>query len=138
MSDARLATGIHQLAIPCQDVPRATAFYRDALGIQFLFDFPVTPGAIQSTFHGKIVFGPETFGDGFVTKVDAGGSGLVYSTYLGGANRDVGTALALDGAGNAYVTGITESADFPTTLGVLHATFIGPPPIMPGSGGNGF
>ena len=101
-------------------------------------NFPVTPGAIQSTFHGKIVFGPETFGDGFVTKVNAGGSGLVYSTYLGGANRDVGLALALDGAGNAYVTGITESADFPTTLGVLHATFIGAPPIMPGSGGNGF
>ena len=101
-------------------------------------DFPVTPGAIQSTFHGKIVFGPETFGDSFVTKVNAGGSGLVYSTYLGGANRDVGMALALDAAGNAYVTGITESADFPTTLGVLHATFIGTPPIMPGSGSNGF
>src|ERR1035438_7674876 len=34
--------------------------------------------------------------------------------------------------------GITESADFPTTLGVLHPTFIGTPPIMPGSGSNGF
>jgi len=101
-------------------------------------DFPVTAGAIQSSFHGKIVFGPETFGDGFVTKLNAAGSGLVYSTYLGGANRDVGLALALDGAGNAYVAGITESADFPTTPGVLHATYIGSPPIMPGSGGNGF
>jgi methylmalonyl-CoA/ethylmalonyl-CoA epimerase len=38
MSDPRLATGIHQLAIPCKDVPRATAFYRDVLGIQFLFE----------------------------------------------------------------------------------------------------
>src|ERR1035437_6731074 len=101
-------------------------------------DFPVTAGAIQASFHGKIVFGPESFGDGFVTKLNAGGTGLVYSTYLGGANRDSGTALALDGAGNAYVTGITESADFPTTPGVLHATFIGTPPSMPGGRGNGF
>jgi methylmalonyl-CoA/ethylmalonyl-CoA epimerase len=38
MNDTRLATGIHQLAIPCADVPRATAFYRDVLGIQFLFE----------------------------------------------------------------------------------------------------
>jgi methylmalonyl-CoA/ethylmalonyl-CoA epimerase len=38
MNEITLATGIHQLAIPCQDVPRATAFYRDALGIQFLFE----------------------------------------------------------------------------------------------------
>jgi uncharacterized protein (TIGR03437 family) len=102
-------------------------------------DFPVTAGAIQSSFHGKIPLIPgSAYGDGFVTKLNANGSGLVYSTYLGGANRDAGMALALDGAGNAYVAGITESADFPTTPGVLHATFIGTPPIIPGSGGNGF
>jgi methylmalonyl-CoA/ethylmalonyl-CoA epimerase len=38
MSAPQLVTGIHQLAIPCQDVPRATAFYRDAVGLKFLFE----------------------------------------------------------------------------------------------------
>jgi beta-propeller repeat-containing protein len=52
--------------------------------------------------------------DGFVAKLNAAGSALVYSTYLGGSNGDNGTAIALDSAGNAYVTGGTASTDFPT------------------------
>jgi len=51
--------------------------------------------------------------DAFVTKFDAQGQGPVYSTYLGGSLRDYGYGIAADGAGNAYVTGQTESADFP-------------------------
>lgn len=53
--------------------------------------------------------------DGFVTKFNAAGTALVYSTYLGGStNQDFGLAIAVDGAGNAYVAGETSSTDFPT------------------------
>jgi hypothetical protein len=57
--------------------------------------------------------------EGFVTKLSAGGNAFVYSTYLGGAGDDEAHAVALDAAGNAYVTGLTESNDFPTTSGAF-------------------
>lgn len=50
MSAPQLATGVHQLSIPCQDVPRATAFYRDGLGLPFLFD---TEGNMMSFMQEK-------------------------------------------------------------------------------------
>ena len=52
--------------------------------------------------------------DAFVTKINAAGSALVYSTYLGGSGRRSGAGIAVDGAGNAYVTGSTASTNFPT------------------------
>ncbi len=52
--------------------------------------------------------------DGFVTKLAASGSSMIYSTYLGGGAVDEGRGVALDAAGNAYVTGRTFSTDFPT------------------------
>jgi len=52
--------------------------------------------------------------DAFVTKIDAAGSALVYSTYLGGSNEDFGHGIDVDDSGNAYVTGSTDSPDFPT------------------------
>jgi hypothetical protein len=69
-------------------------------------DFPLMK-PIQATFGG----GSD---DGFLTKLNAQGSALVYSTYIGGSEYDQGRALAVDSAGNAYLTGITESANFPT------------------------
>ena len=80
-------------------------------------DFPTTAGAAQTTFAGGT--------DAFVTKLDATGSGLVYSTYLGGSGSDIGHGIAVDGAGSAYVTGITESTDFPTTAGAAQTTLAG-------------
>ncbi len=62
--------------------------------------------------------------DVFVAKVNAAGSALVYSTYLGGAGDDYGQGIALDGSGNAYVTGYTNSTNFPTHL-----------PLQPGNAG---
>ena len=62
--------------------------------------------------------------DAFVTKLNAAGSALVYSTYLGGGGGDGGFAIAVDASGNAYVTGFTQSADFPTAN-----------PIQPAHGG---
>ena len=68
-------------------------------------DFPTTAGAAQTTHAG--VF------DAFVTKLDAAGSGLVYSTYLGGNGSDAGLDIAVDDAGSAYVTGDTQFDRFP-------------------------
>jgi hypothetical protein len=59
-----------------------------------------------------------------VTKVNPAGSALLYSTYLGGSGGDVGLGIAVDGSGNAHVTGTTGSANFPTAN-----------PIQPASGG---
>jgi hypothetical protein len=55
--------------------------------------------------------------DAFVTKLNSSGSALVYSTYLGGSGDDNGLDIAVDRLGNAYVTGGTQSSDFPTTAG---------------------
>jgi hypothetical protein len=85
-------------------------------GVASSGDFPTTPGAFQSTPGGN-------FGNAFVTKLSADGTALIYSTYLGGSGSsgsgDGGLAIAVDGAGNAYVTGFTASTDFPTTSGAF-------------------
>src|SRR5204862_384833 len=86
-------------------------------------DFPTTAGAIQTTFGGGGGFG--CGGDAFVTKLNPTGSALVYSTYLGGSGNDYGYGIAVDTLGNAYVTGVTFSTDFPTTPGAIQTTFGG-------------
>ena len=58
-------------------------------------------------------------GDAFVTKFNSQGSALIYSTYLGGVQSDVGRSIALDSANNAYVTGTTDSGNFPLTEGAV-------------------
>ena len=63
--------------------------------------------------------------DAFVTKLNPTGTALVYSTYLGGTGDDGGNGIAVDTAGNAYVTGITDSTDFPTTAGAFQTTYGG-------------
>jgi len=72
-------------------------------------DFP-TKNALQPTNHG----GPNNNFDAFVTKINATGTALVYSTYLGGSDGDSGGGIATDSAGNAYLVGTTASTDFPT------------------------
>jgi len=57
--------------------------------------------------------------DGFITKLGASGSNLVYSTYLGGNDYDLFRGIAIDQSGNAYVTGSTPSVDFPLMAGTL-------------------
>jgi hypothetical protein len=72
-------------------------------------DFP-TMNPIQAANAGQE--------DVFVTKLNASGSALVYSTYLGGAASESGNDIAVDSSGNAYVAGFTASDDFPTVLGL--------------------
>jgi hypothetical protein len=75
-------------------------------------NFPTTPGAFQTSLHKSKL--TRSTVDAFVTKLNSTGTKLVYSTYLGGSNLDGASAVALDTAGNAYVTGWTQSTDFPT------------------------
>jgi hypothetical protein len=76
-------------------------------GITFSTNFP-TQNPLQPAFGG----GPD---DAFVVKLNATGTALVYSTYLGGNSADWSTDIAVDGAGNAYITGGTSSTNFPTS-----------------------
>jgi len=64
--------------------------------------------------------------DAFVAKLNANGSALIYSTFLGGNLNDIATSIAVDNAGNAYVTGETNSGNFPV-LNALHPTLTGLP-----------
>jgi hypothetical protein len=71
-------------------------------------DFP-TQGPLQGDYRG----GDAAFGDAVVFKLDPSGRTLLWSTYIGGARRDIAEAIALDSAGNVYITGATNSDDFP-------------------------
>jgi hypothetical protein len=97
----------------------------DASGAAFITgstsssNFPTTPGAFDTTFGG----GPF---DAFMAKLNADGSSLLYSTFLGGAGPlDGGSGIVLDASGAALVTGDTTSLDFPTTPGAYDTTLDG-------------
>jgi Beta-propeller repeat len=82
-------------------------------------DFPTTPGAFETTYQGDDGSGYQgVIGDVFVTKFNRNGSGVVYSTYIGGSAGDSAYGIALDIKGNAYLTGATNSSNFPVTPGV--------------------
>ena len=89
------------------------------VGGTFSSNFPVTPGAFQPGCSN-----PCNSADAFVAKINPEGSALVYSTYLGGSGFDFGSSIAVDGAGNAYVTGGTDSKDFPV-INPLQSTYGG-------------
>lgn len=86
-------------------------------GVTSSANFPDTAGVIQTNFGGSLA-------DGFVTKFNAAGNQVLYSTFLGGNGNDGVTSIAIDPAGNAYVTGVTFSTNFPTAT-PLQATFLG-------------
>ncbi|HEY3042419.1 MAG TPA: SBBP repeat-containing protein [Vicinamibacterales bacterium] len=97
---------------------RGSGIAVDTLGSAYVIgstsssDFPTTSGAPDSTFNGNF--------DVFVTKLDPSGTApLVYSTYLGGLGGDLGFGIAVDGVGNAYLTGATGSSGFPVTAGAF-------------------
>ncbi len=83
--------------------------------------FPVTTGAFQITC-GSCVGGNS---NAFVTAINTAGSNYAYSTFLGGSGTDAGSAIAVDAAGDAYVTGSTTSSNFPHTTGAFQTTYGG-------------
>lgn len=82
-------------------------------------DFPVTTGVVQGTPGGAA--------DVFVTKFNATGSALLFSTYLGGSGDDTSVGIAIDRGFNVVVAGNTDSTNFPTD-GTVEAYQAGPPP----------
>ena len=87
-------------------------------GETWSINFPITEGAYQTTFGGGLC-------DAFVTKLNSTGSGLIYSTYLGGSLDEYGHSIALDSESNAYITGNTYSNNFPVTQGAYQTTYGG-------------
>jgi hypothetical protein len=79
--------------------------------------------AAQPSFGGPMEDETSIEGDVFVMKLDPTGTNLIYSTFLGGSGADYGVGIAVDNAGNAYVTGATYSFDFPTTEGAYDRTY---------------
>ncbi len=98
------------------DIAVDTAGNAYVTGVTESSDFPTTPGANDTTHNGGM--------DCFVLKLNPIGSALIYSTYIGGsgAGGEEGNGIAVDTAGSAYVTGTTDSSDFPTTSGAYDTT----------------
>jgi hypothetical protein len=83
----------------------------------------VFPGVSGSSIQPALGDGSQ---DAFVTKINPGGTGIAYSTFLGGGDFNAGNGIAVDGAGNAYVTGFTDGTSFPG---------VGGSSIQPANGG---
>src|SRR5205823_2670013 len=100
-------------------IDKAYAIAVDSTGAAYL------TGCTNSTdFPGAGSTPPGSY-DVFVAKLNAAGNGLVYGAYLGGTSTDYGYGIAVDSGGNAYVTGIDNSADFPVTSGAFQRTAAG-------------
>jgi hypothetical protein len=110
-------------------------------------NFPFTPDAENSSHNGGIL-------DAFLTKMNASGTGLLYSTFRGGSGADYGYGVAVSDNGDIYVAGVTSSSDFPTTVSAFSrkhkgtddcmafkfslTTPISPPQNLDGQLGNGY
>jgi hypothetical protein len=98
-------------------------------------DFPTTAGAYQTIFRGNASTAKH---NAFIAKLNAAGTALVYSTYLGGNSQDYGCGIAVDTAGNPYVTGATRSTNFPATPGAFQTVLRAPPSPSGGNYTNAF
>ena len=103
------------------DMDYATAIAADGSGNVYVagytgsLDFPIA-GAVEGQGTGGVcsnALSTSPCFDAFIAKLNATGTALVYSTYLGGSADNEATGIAVDGAGNAYVAGFTDSSDFP-------------------------
>ncbi len=84
--------------------------YAYVTGLVTSSDFPTTENAYDKTMNGS--------NDIFISKLNSNGSALIYSTFLGGSEKEAGISIAVDEEGCAYITGSTDSSDFPTTENV--------------------
>jgi len=106
----------HAIAVDASGAAYVTGFTESS-------DFPTTPGAYDTTFKGY--YSGVLYSDAFVVKLNPSGIDLIYSTFLGGSSSDGGYGIAVDASGAAYVTGETDSSDFPTTSGAFDTTYNG-------------
>lgn len=89
-------------------------------GTAVSLNFPTTSDAFQNSNHAA-----DGSSNAFVTEVNSFGSGLLFSTYLGGSDQGFAKAIATDTAGNAYVTGLAGAYSFPVTSGAYQTTYPG-------------
>lgn len=95
-------------------------------GISFGIGYPVTAGAFDLTFNG----GVGTFQlDVSISKFNANGTNLIYSTYIGGAGNETPHSIVTDATGDLYILGVTSSANFPLAGTPFDASFNGGPPV---------
>jgi uncharacterized protein (TIGR03437 family) len=80
--------------------------------------FPATKGAFQTVLAGQVASPFVGLTDAFVAKLNPTGSAMVWATFLGGTGADAAQTIATDAAGNVWVSGATQSTDFPTTVSV--------------------
>ncbi len=106
--------------------PTTNAIYQRFVSVTLTNNSVVTNQVFTTNFfNGYLLNGasnqisPPAY-DAFVTKLAPGGTGWVYSTFLGGTNNDIANHIAVDGAGNAYVTGWTVSTNFPNTVTITN------------------
>ncbi len=101
----------------------AAAIDIDIFGVAFVCgktlgnDYPTTSGAFDTSYNGS--------GDGVMTVINSTGTNLNYSTFIGGTHVDSCSGIAIDSADNVYLTGTTQSIDFPTTAGAFDTTLGG-------------
>lgn len=86
-------------------------------GMTYSIEFPTSPGVFDPSFSGG--------SDAYALCLAAGGSTLVYATFLGGASSDEGRDIAVDPDGRAYITGWTASTNYPTTSGAYDTSLNG-------------
>ncbi|MCP4712898.1 MAG: hypothetical protein GY869_30085, partial [Planctomycetes bacterium] len=88
------------------------------VGTTYSSGFPTTSNSYDSTYNGGD-------SDGFVAKFNATGTHLIYSTFLGGSDEDVGKSIEIDSNGNVYVSGHTFSSNFPVSPDAVQNTLDG-------------
>jgi PKD repeat protein len=102
----------------CLDIATDAEGNSYMVGITDSANFPTTLGVFETAYNGYTY-------DIFVAKLNPAGDSLLYSTYLGDEGEDRGLSIAVDGSGNAYITGHTNSNEFPTTAGAMDRTYNG-------------
>jgi hypothetical protein len=113
---------LHSTYLGASASDKALAIATDSSGNSYVagltqsIDFPLS-NAAQPAPGGST--------DAFVSKIDADGGALIWSTYLGGAGLDAASAIARDAGGNTYIAGYTSSVDFPTTANAYQPAFHG-------------
>ena len=99
---------------PSSSTPAGNAWLRGGTSSA---DFPVTAGAPDTTFNGG--------GDAIIAQLNAAGSALLFSTFLGGSTARAATTSPATPTGDVYVTGLTYSQDFPATVGAFDRVWNG-------------
>ncbi len=102
---------------------RVAAIAADAAGNAYISgstqnpNFPATPGAFQTTLANPSTPPSVSLADAFAAKLNPTGSAMVWATFLGGSGTDQANAIAVDPSGNVWVSGTTQSTDFPVSSG---------------------